>query len=309
MATAMQTGFTPVPVGSWDQAKEEFAALAAQGPQWVFRGQRNSEWGLATSLERVLKDLEPLLADPTWRIRVGPETLRREPRELVESIIQSAFARRAHHYIPSVPARTEIVEWLAFMQHHGAPTRLLDVTSSPYIAGYFAVEDAIDTRTPEAAVWAFDKAWLKDQATQRIAAANPTQAPLSADVSDHGVFLSAIYSNTLQLVTNVVPFRMNERLTIQQGSFLCPGDIRISFMDNLAAMPGAEQHIKKIVLPQHVRALALADLSRMNINRATLFPGLDGFAQSLVYSLESLLQYEDVSRLVVQDDQGNFFIA
>ena len=47
----------------------------------------------------------------------------------------------------------------------------------------------------------------------------------------------------------------------------------------------------------------------MNINRATLFPGLDGFAQSLVSSLESLLLYEDVSRLIVQDEQGNIFIA
>ena len=33
------------------------------------------------------------------------------------------------------------LEWLALMQHYGAPTRLLDFTRSPYVACFFALEE------------------------------------------------------------------------------------------------------------------------------------------------------------------------
>ena len=52
------------------------------------------------------------------------------------------FRRRAHHYIQSPPSPDEHLEWLALVQHHGGPTRLLDFTKSFYVASFFAVETA-----------------------------------------------------------------------------------------------------------------------------------------------------------------------
>jgi hypothetical protein len=37
------------------------------------------------------------------------------------------------------------------------------------------------------------------------------------------------------------PFRLNERLTLQRGVFLCPGDPTQSFEDNLVALPGYDR--------------------------------------------------------------------
>jgi hypothetical protein len=39
-------------------------------------------------------------------------------------------------------------------------------------------------------------------------------------------------------------------------------------------------------IPRHLRSEVLKALAKMNIGRATLFPGLDGFAQSLGVNVE-----------------------
>src|SRR4029077_941249 len=94
------------------------------------------------------------------------------------------------------------------------------------------------------------------------------------------------------LIYSLNPERLNERLIIQQGLFLAPADITKSFVDNFKALfetdpPGAKDYIWKIVVDANVdeRREILKHLHRMNINRASLFPGLDGFAASLATCL------------------------
>jgi hypothetical protein len=78
-------------------------------------------------------------------------------------------------------------------------------------------------------------------------------------------------------------FRLSERLRIQRGAFLIPGDVSTSFMANLRGLPGYEspRHVVKIVIPYELRLRALDRLFTMGISRSSLFPGLDGFAKSL----------------------------
>ena len=78
-------------------------------------------------------------------------------------------------------------------------------------------------------------------------------------------------------------FRLNERLRIQQGAFLIPGDISKPFLENLEALPNHDHrdNVIKIVIPFTERRTALKHLFQMGISRTTLFPGLDGFADSL----------------------------
>jgi hypothetical protein len=54
-------------------------------------------------------------------------------------------------------------------------------------------------------------------------------------------------------------------------------------MQNLEAMPDwrSEEHLLKIIIPAGLRRHALEKLFYMNVSRTSLFPGLDGYAQSL----------------------------
>jgi hypothetical protein len=56
-----------------------------------------------------------------------------------EKRILDAFKRRALPDLKFVP--TTQFEWLALAQHHGVPTRLLDWTTNPLTAAWFAVRD------------------------------------------------------------------------------------------------------------------------------------------------------------------------
>jgi hypothetical protein len=103
----------------------------------------------------------------------------------------------------------------------------------------------------------------------------------------------------------IEPFKMNERLRIQQGLFLCPLKLTSTIDGNLRGLWKIQddtpdlvieireatdlvfiyQFVKviKIVLPKNIHGAAINDLRSMNITSATLFPGIDGFARSLAH--------------------------
>ena len=140
----------------------------------------------------------------------------------------------------------------------------------------------------------------------------PTPTPLDPEESlgQPGIFYRVFFKQRLRLVAPLQPFRMNQRLTIQQGLFLCPGDLGSSFEDNLLAFRKQElrQSVQKIVIPGHLRTKILRRLNKMNINRATLFPGIDGFAQSLAANVQIATDTGRLSRelhkLTIYTDWG-----
>jgi hypothetical protein len=128
--------FPEQPVG-WDDLEKY------DDVNYIFRGHTCAIWKLATSLERACERLYGSL----------------ERAMHMEKIVLREFRRRLHHYSQNVPSRKESLRWLSLLQHHGAPTRLLDWTYSIYIAAYFAAEQG----SGDFAVWVVNKEWLKDE--------------------------------------------------------------------------------------------------------------------------------------------------
>ncbi|MCI0565102.1 MAG: FRG domain-containing protein, partial [Nitrososphaera sp.] len=204
----------------WKQVNDFYENHFQAGGQWVFRGQGDNEWGLKSSLER---QIEAFGIDSSTAYHVERGLLRR-------------FKRQCHHYIPDVPDEQDHLEWLALMQHHGTPTRLLDWTYSFFVALFFALDDADKNCC---AIWALNTDWMKRPFESVLTSYREVldkwtcdAAILQPDTFDK-IFLR---DSPIALAGAVTPQRMNQRLVIQQGTFLCPGDVSKSFETNLLAL-------------------------------------------------------------------------
>ena len=115
---------------------------------WAFRGHPNEQWPLLSALSRYLMNFR--VDPPVWAAQ--------------EERILRIFKRKGHHFLSGRPLPDDDFEWLALMQHHGAPTRLLDFTWSPYVAAFFALQLA----TGDAAVWALNPARISKPEAVKI---------------------------------------------------------------------------------------------------------------------------------------------
>ncbi len=284
---------------------------------WLFRGQGEAHWRLASSLERVQKS----------------ECHGNASMHELEEETLSSFKRQAYHHLQHIPEDKDGLEWLSLVQHHGGPTRLLDFTRSFYVATFFAVEEGEE----HAAIWAVNRTYLDGQMMNALAdwersghqpsvrrgarliangSINPTMT--EADRAEAEYWESRmpedcrpIARERMSPVIAVRPWRLNQRMIIQQGWFLFPTDVNSTFETSFCralGLPGSNLPLKerqpsadalqeqlrskdcsvglvKVILEKGIHEGALRDLQRMNISAATLFPGLDGFARSLKASL------------------------
>ena len=258
----------------WQELKNWFWALGA-GSDWVFRGQRDENWDISSSLERV---------KPTWY--KGSKEEIGDFLGYSEVKLYNKFSERVEQFASIGDAAADtVLGKLALMQHHGVPTRLIDWTESPYVAAYFAVEDAT-AEEGSCAVWAISSGWCQEKsamAVRKKMKLSKEQFPNSTDFSLDEILNGTIITENILLVAPLRPLKLNIRISSQQGLFLCPGEINVSFMDNLKAL--GEKDLPKIlykfVFPNSLRSEILYDLFNMNIGPQTLFPGLDGFAKSI----------------------------
>ncbi|MDK2742335.1 MAG: FRG domain-containing protein [Nitrospira sp. BO4] len=230
---------------------------------WCFRGQASAEWSLRSSLSRHIEVSK--VSEQAWKLQ--------------ENRIRRIFRRKSHLFLDDLPANDEL-EWLALMQHHGAPTRLLDFTWSPYVAAFFALERA----TSDAAIWAINLPLLwAIHDRHKISGIKVREG----DPRDTAAFEKYYLPNRYSFVWQGDPFRMPQRVVAQSGTFLVSSHLGISVEDILARYPGSGELLVQFVLKtENLRAEAMASLYSMNITQATLFPGLDGLARSMAYEFE-----------------------
>jgi hypothetical protein len=237
---------------------------------WCFRGQRESAWTLQTSLDREVR-----VSTPSGHSHLD--------RRSVENKLLFRFRQQAHQFVPHTPPVDDIASWFALMQHYGAPTRLLDWTSSPYVALYFAVEEKGERDNGYSAIWAIDLDWLETKRQKHLE---------SIDPKERNAYLSGLLEQRgAPLVVKIEPPQANDRMSAQQGFFLWKLYEGTPFFDQILSSmmidPIQERPvIRKLKVGENLRIEFLERLQSVNIHRGSLFPGLDGFCKFLKTDLE-----------------------
>lgn len=250
--------YKQIDINSW----EEFKALVDKfPPDIIYRGQSDSDWELESAWERA--ELEGLYYN-------------------IEERLIKDFKRIAHYYLHNQEMPKTNLAWLALIQHHGTPTRLIDFTKSPYIASYFAFEN-LKNKSKHVAIWCVNKSNLYKAAFEIFQKKFKISEIISGQLSYFDSFFDKI--KNLHGFKCVIPFEIeqhNERYYLQQSIFLVPCRMEIKTREQFENIQSIiEDSIIKITLPREIYKSVLRDLYKMNITPASLFPSLDGYAKTI----------------------------
>jgi hypothetical protein len=275
-------------VATQDQAFRAITRIVslAAGRQYVWRGCSDRSYRIRSSLLRdmIIDESEPL-----------PTELALRQREL-------AILREAREWGLALELGTQASDLylLAELQHHGVPTRLVDVTHNPMTALWFACERGDDAGV----LFAFD---VTDFATYDTIDPHHQQSyGLQANPLEWSLRHALAVSAKTGAPFLVRPTLRNARMQAQEGLFLS-GAVPLApppaGIDGLplpfSAPPGREKlgnlfapaergagrptrlPFCAIVIPSRMKKKIREHLTALNRRRSTMYPDVDGFRDAL----------------------------
>ena len=260
-----------------------------------FRGHSSADYKLLPSIYRPVKNGGKTIF---WQItETGyvcipyKEYIYREDRFFKEAIRRCPQEFNNH---------TSTFDQLVKMQHYEVPTRLLDITTNPLVALYFASQnDDIDGEIyqfeiNEAAIKYFDS-----DAVSVVAniARRPYYFEIPVEFANdkkkfnktediayllHEIkvekphFMDVIDPADLERVFCVWPKLNNPRIIRQQGAFFLFG------IDKVKTKPAKFKfNIRRFIIPSAIKKSIRQDLKKLGIDEANIFPELDKVAEEL----------------------------
>lgn len=234
-------GFQEVELSSWKYFNDYIRKEMLDHNHYFWRGQRDSSWGLETTIDRLIG---------TKKVSEQSKIIKKH----LECFQMSSRGRRGLN----PPRDMSENEWWALGQHHSLATPLLDWTTAPFVALYFAFEKEQAPKSGKRVIWSL----YPSPVNTKIRKQNPSEKspPILEVIKPHQ--------------------DENARLVSQSGLFTrAPiGETVVSWVKNNCV---GYEHIvlMKISMPDKDREDCLKALNRMNINHLTLFPDLYGAGQ------------------------------
>lgn len=214
-------------------------------PHYMYRGQANSEWELLPSIARInAKELQSNYAGG-WR--------------RVEDDLLDRFMKHAVRYINREPKNK--IEWMIHAQHHGVPTRLLDWSTNPLKALFFAVENPNHDKF-DGIVYSFYPR---------------TQRSTSDGLGEEEELVLTAFNSAF----------INDRIAAQEGCFtIFPFVNKMEDDDFSEEKKGFNPQdqivsIDTFIIEAESKDKIRKQLNMLGISDATMFPDLDGVAKDI----------------------------
>ncbi|MBA7549336.1 hypothetical protein ES705_41815 [subsurface metagenome] len=154
----------------------------------------------------------------------------------------------------------------------------MDMTLSPYIAAYFAIESGYR----DCSVFTFRYEYFTS---------------IDKDSLDHEedykklVFEDGQGTGSKAFFIPYEPKRTNPRLIAQQGLFLVPSTNYQTLDRIISLYEDCETACIQYIIPSGLRYEGIKFLRRMNITSSSLFPGIDSFCKSLRYQVVETVKH------------------
>jgi FRG domain len=241
---------------SWDDYKKQASNDIALKGALIYRGQKNVNWNLSTTIHRT--------------------AIVKNPHDL--KFYADVHLKNVHSAIEAWVGRTwnlnnstELAEFLAYLQHNGFPTPLLDWTLSPYIAAYFAFE-GINHFSPQkenVAIYAFDRFAWNDKVKQ------------SYTFDNYADNVSLLYPRIFG----------NHKLAVQQGCFMFSNVTNIE--EHIKSHEvGDQKFLTKYEIDIRERPKIMRELSLMGISAIQLMPSVESVCKKALEDIIGLVPLE-----------------
>ncbi len=253
----MQTDFSSIQISSLaslEQAMTETSRRFGR-TQPIWRGHANIDWELKAEVFR---------------------------KQYKETSLIHHFHARAESRRPNCPPRDDYLAWLLLARHYGLPTRILDWSLSPLVALFFATEDDKETASCDGCLWGLQAGWMNQHMLARtdqrlLAHSTPIVREFASMAFLSDPERSELMRQRAGMAMALGTRELDPRVLAQQGIFTIHAD-----GTDLAQISTEDEPWRiSFRVPAASKSNLRTLLSKLAIDRSTLFPDLGALAEEL----------------------------
>jgi hypothetical protein len=270
---------TNVEPPTWSECLEMLLSLG--GEDVIYRGHARFDWYLSSTLERTLLENAKQFDERKYGLMcsMSKDDETENWASDVERVLMLRFRQRARQFnIPELPPLWDRLGWWEVMQHHGAPTRLMDWTTSPFVGLWFAIEDH-EAGSGDMALWVYPQNTSSENTAKAMAMVKLTDGYESLDDRQlQNMLVQALISGDWTPILIPIKPRQFQRAVAQQSVLTVSPRIGVGRYGDWGIR---EKTATRIRIREDWKPQILAAFQSIGLSHVNLYRDLDSLGASI----------------------------